>query len=173
MRHLHTAKHSIIDTLNDKSIFLRKATRAIALRGEMILMLFTKRYNDYSLPGGGLDTGEDPIEGMIRELKEETGAKNISNIKEFGIYEEFRPWYKPDFDIQHMISYCYTCTVDEELGDTNFEHYEANNGMNPIWININIAIEHNEKTISESDKKGMSVERETFLLHLIRKEILC
>ncbi len=134
-------------------------------------MLFTERYNDYSFPGGGLDDGEEKVEGMIRELKEETGAKNIQNIKEFGIYEEHRPWYKDDFDIQHMISYCYTCTVDEELGQTSFEDYEIKNGMTPLWIPIEKAISHNLNTISKSKKKGMSVQRETFLLELVKKEL--
>jgi ADP-ribose pyrophosphatase YjhB (NUDIX family) len=172
MRHIHTAKHSSIDTLDNKSIFQRKATRAIVLKGEMILMLFTERYHDYSLPGGGLDHGEDVVAGMVRELVEETGAKNIQNISEFGIYEEYRPWYKPDYDVQHMISFCFICSADEELGNTNLEQHELNNGMKPIWINIHEAIAHNEETIANSDKKGMSIERETYLLHLIKEEIL-
>jgi len=172
MRHIHTVTHSAIDTLDDKTIFQRKATRAIVLKGEMILMLFTERYHDYSLPGGGLEEGEENIPGMIRELSEETGATNVQDICEFGIYEEYRPWYKPDFDILHMISFCYICRVDDELGDTAFEHHEINNGMKPVWINIHDAIAHNEETLATSNKKGMSIERETFLLHLIKDEML-
>ncbi len=172
MRHIHTAIHSQIDTIDNKSIFQRKATRAIALRGDMILMVFTERYHDYCLPGGGIDDGEELIPGMIRELQEETGAKNILDIREFGIYEEYRPWYKPDFDIQHMVSYCYTCSVDQELGETSLEHYELDNGMKPQWINIHDAIAHNEETMATSEKKGMSIERETYLLHLIKKEVV-
>lgn len=104
---------------------------------------------------------------MKRELSEETGAQNIQNIKPFGIYEEFRPWYKPDYDIQHMISYCYTCDVNTELGTPSLESYEINNGMKAIWIDIHKAIAHNKKTIATNEKKGMSIERETFLLELI------
>lgn len=43
---------------------------------------------------------------------------------------------------------------------------------NIMWINIHEAIAHNEKTMAENPKKGMSIERETFLLHLIAKEML-
>jgi ADP-ribose pyrophosphatase YjhB (NUDIX family) len=138
----------------------------------MILLLYTERYNDYSFPGGGLDDGEDNTQGMIRELTEETGAKNVKNIKAFGIYEEYRPWYKQDFDIQHMISYCFTCCVDKELGETNYEAYETSNGMKPMWIHIDDAISHNLETISGCEKKGMSIERETFLLQLVKKDLL-
>lgn len=168
---LKTHYHPEIEDLENKTVFTRLATRAIATQGNSILLLYTERYEDYSLPGGGLDLGEDKIDGMIRELVEETGAKNITNIKAFGIYEEYRPWYKPDFDIVHMISYCYTCEISKELGVTNLESYETNNGMQAVWIDINEAIEHNIKTIKNSDKKGMSIERETFLLKKIAKHI--
>jgi ADP-ribose pyrophosphatase YjhB (NUDIX family) len=134
-------------------------------------LLYTERYEDYSLPGGGLDLGEDKIEGMMRELREETGATAIRNIKPFGAYEEYRPWYKTDYDIQHMISYCYTCDIDKELGISNLEWYEKKNGMKAVWINIHEAIKHNKKTMATSDKKGMSIERETFLLTLIAEDI--
>ncbi|MEH6454563.1 MAG: DNA mismatch repair protein MutT, partial [Psychromonas sp.] len=57
-------------------------------------------------------------------------------------------------------------------GRTNYEDYEIKNGMKPVWINIYDAIAHNEQTIKNSDKKGMSIERETFLLKLICQQRL-
>lgn len=171
MQKLRTHYHSEIKSLENKSVFTRLATRSIAVQGENILLLYTERYEDYSLPGGGLDSGEDKIQGMIRELQEETGAKNIKNIEAFGVYEEYRPWYKADFDIQHMVSYCYTCEVNQELGDTKFESYEIKNGMTARWVNIHEAIKHNQNTMATSEKKGMSIERETFLLSLIAEKL--
>jgi ADP-ribose pyrophosphatase YjhB (NUDIX family) len=172
MRHLHIATHPEVEPLSQQRILQRKAARAIVLDGEDILMLYTERYHDYTLPGGGVDEGEDILQGMVRELEEETGAQNIHNIKPFGLYEEFRPWYKDDADVMHMVSYCFTCKIDREHGDTNYEDYEIKNGMKPVWINIRDAITHNELTMAESEKKGMSIERETFLLRLIAKELL-
>ncbi|HGV9305577.1 TPA: NUDIX hydrolase [Vibrio fluvialis] len=172
MRHLHIATHPEVEPLSQQRILQRKAARAIVLDGEDILMLYTERYHDYTLPGGGVDEGEDILQGMVRELEEETGAQNIHNIKPFGLYEEFRPWYKDDADVMHMVSHCFTCKIDRELGDTNYEDYEIKNGMKPVWINIRDAITHNELTMAESEKKGMSIERETFLLRLIAKELL-
>ena len=167
MQLLKTHHHPEIETLENKTVFTRHATRSIATKGENILLLYTERYEDYSLPGGGLDEGEDKIEGMIRELQEETGAQNITNIKPFGVYEEYRPWYKPDYDVQHMVFYCYTCDVNTLLGNSALETHEINNGMKAKWINIHEAINHNKKTMATSEKKGMSIVRETFLLELI------
>lgn len=170
MKHLTTLIHPDVSYLDNKTIIQRRAARAIVTDGEDILMLYTERYHDYTLPGGGIDDGEDVIAGMIRELQEETGAQNIHGIKPFGLIEEFRPWYKDNADIIHMISYCYCCKVDRQLGATSYENYEISNGMRPVWIKIHEAIAHNEKTMAESDKRGMSIERETYLLHLIAKE---
>ena len=172
MQTLKTHYHPDVKTLDHKSMFTRLTARGIAMQGDTILLLYTERYEDYSLPGGGLDLNEDKVEGMMRELKEETGALDIKNIKPFGIYEEYRPWHKPEFDIVHMESYCFVCTIDAELGETRFEDYEIKNGMKPVWMNIHEAIAHNEETIANSDKKGMSIERETFLLKLIVEELL-
>lgn len=172
MRHLKIAVHPEIQSLNHLETVIRHATRAIVLNSSDILLLYTERYDDYTLPGGGLNQGEDPIAGMIRELEEETGAQNICQVMDYGIYEEFRPWNKDGAQVMHMISYCYTCKIDRELGETAYEDYEVKNGMRPVWMNIHEAIAHNEQTMAESPKKGMSIERETFLLQLIAKELL-
>jgi ADP-ribose pyrophosphatase YjhB (NUDIX family) len=109
---------------------------------------------------------------MKRELREETGAQNISNIQAFGVYKEYRPWYKPDFDVIHIISYCYTCEINKELGTSNMESYEIKNGMKALWVDIHEAIAHNKTTMTNSNKKGMSIERETFLLELIAEKLM-
>jgi len=153
-------------------LIVRHAARAIVVRGDNILLLFTQRYHDYSLPGGGIDAGEDNIAGLMRELQEETGAQGVHNITAFARYDEYRPWYKPDGDIIHMISYCYVCEIDDELGDTAYESYEVNNGMRPLWVNIHDAIAHNEEVMATSNKKGLSIDRETYLLKEIVRKLL-
>jgi hypothetical protein len=47
------------------------------------------------------------------------------------------------------------------------EFYETNNGMKAVWVNIHEAINHNKNTMTTGDKKGMSIEREIFLLERI------
>ena len=70
----------------------------------------------------------------------------------------------------HMESYCYICDIDDELKTPRLESYEIQNGMTARWVNIHEAIQHNQHTIANSDKKGLSIERETFLLKHIVKE---
>jgi 8-oxo-dGTP pyrophosphatase MutT (NUDIX family) len=177
MRLLKTAFHPDIspnDVLPESNCVMieRHAARGIVIKGDDILLLYTQRYHDYSLPGGGIDEGEDEMAGLVRELQEETGAQGIRNVTPFARYDEYRPWYKPDADIIHMISYCYVCEIDDELGDTAFESHEVSNGMKPMWMNIQKAIAHNEDIIANSDKKGLSIDRETFLLKVILNELV-
>ncbi len=171
MRLLKSSIHPDVKNL-EGSIFHRRAARAIALNGDHILLLYTEYYKDYSLPGGGVDEGEDILEGLRRELQEETGARNIQIGKAFGLYEEYRPWYKPEHDIIHIESYCYVCEVDFELGNTSLEDYEKSNGMAPVWIDIREALEHNQRLIDSGEAKGMSIQRESFLMEQIIRELL-
>ena len=43
--------------------------------------------------------------------------------------------------------------------------------MKAIWINIQEAINHNHNTMATSDKQGMSIVRENYLLKIIAVQI--
>ena len=171
MRPLKTLIHEKINLQQGRQ-FTRITARAIVIKNDKILLMYTNRYEDYSLPGGGVDEGESIEQGLIRELNEETGAQQIRVIKPFGLYEEYRPWYKDDFDIIHIKSYCYICNIADEFGKAQLEHYEQQNGMTAKWIDIKDAIAHNERTLANSEKQGLSILRETYLLKRIAQELL-
>lgn len=173
MRLINKYMHESFKAAVDPIIFERTAARGIVMDNEDILMIYTKRYNDYSFPGGGVDEGEDIKTGLIRELEEETGAKNIEILSAFGDYEEFRPTHYKGYDAVHMLSHFFVCSAERALGDANPEEYEINNGSVPIWVNIHDAIAHNREVIAaKEDSMGLSIERETLVLELVAKELL-
>lgn len=172
MRLIKALIHKDVEKLEGR-IFERKAARGIILKDSKILLLYTKRYNDYSFPGGGVDSNEDLIAGLKRELAEETGAKNVEIISEFGYIDEYRPHYKAEYDLIHMLSYFYVCKIDDDFEDANLEDYELANGMSSIWIDIHEAIRHNKEVIaSQEESMGFSIERETLALELVVEELL-
>ncbi|TCT12896.1 ADP-ribose pyrophosphatase YjhB (NUDIX family) [Natranaerovirga pectinivora] len=172
MRLLKKMVHKDVQSIEGK-IFERRAARGIILKGSRIFLLYTKRYNDYSFPGGGVDLGEDLITGLKRELAEETGAKNIEIISEFGYIDEYRPHYKPEYDLIHMMSYFYICKIDDEFDEVSLEDYEIANGMSAVWIEIEEAIKHNKEVMANQEESmGLSIERETLVLELVEKELI-
>lgn len=151
----------------------RRAARGIVLDGEEILLLYTRRYNDFSFPGGGVDDHEELLEGLHRELAEETGASGVEVVSPYGWVEEFRPHYKPQYDLMHMNSYFYHCRADRRLGETRLESYERDNGMEPRWVRLDEAIDHNRGVMAAREASmGLSILRETRMLEHVARHLL-
>lgn len=150
-------------------VLKREAARGIILRESKILLLFTERYNDFSLPGGGIAENEDIYKALHRELEEETGAQDITVVDHYGYIEELRPYWKPEFDLMQMTSHFFVCNIGTEQSTPKMETYEIDNGMRPIWIDLEEALKHNESVIKSKDKSmGQSIQRETFMLNHIK-----
>ena len=171
MPHLHTLTFPGIAPGGTMSE--RQAVRAIVMRGSEILLLYTRRYDDYSFPGGGLAPGEDPVDGLRRELLEETGAANMRIDRYIGYLDEYRPPLKGSVDPLFMRSHFYLCHVDGELGAATPEAYEVANGMVPRWIDIHAAVAHNRQLLSTKPASmGISVERETWMLAYVIENLM-
>lgn len=157
---------------NPRAVLERVAARGVVLRDRQLLLLYTARYDDYSLPGGGVDAGEDVRAALCRELEEETGARNVRVVAEFGRIDEARPHWGAH-DAMRMQSFVYVCTVDDVLDAPRMEDYEHANGMRPVWIDVDEAIVHNRGTMARAEAAmGLSIERETRLLQCIVDELL-
>ncbi|MDT8311496.1 MAG: NUDIX domain-containing protein [Methylophaga sp.] len=154
-------------------IFRRHAARGIVLREDKILLLFTERYNDFSLPGGGIDQDEDIQVALKRELEEETGARDVQVKTHYGFIEEYRPYWKPQYDLMHMTSHFFVCDVAADLAEVRMEDYEIANGMKPVWISVEQAMHHNREVMSRQETTmGQSIQRETFMLEKIAQELI-
>lgn len=150
-------------------VLRRQAARGIVVRGNEILLLFTERYNDFSLPGGGIDEGEDVRAALVRELEEETGARDVQVLHYEGWLDELRPWRRGDHDVLHMTSHFFRCNVAPTLQETKMEGYERANGMRPVWVNLDDALTHNRAVLQRQETTmGQSIQRETFMLARIR-----
>ncbi|WP_348946295.1 NUDIX domain-containing protein [Chitinibacter sp. FCG-7] len=168
MKKLTTIIHSAIQSI-DRRIMNRRAARAIIVRGDEILLMYTAKHHDYSLPGGGLEKGEDVISALRRELREEVGASDIVIEEYIGYLDEYRPSPRAKFDVVFLRSYCYRCAVKEDFTALSLHHREIGNGVKPVWIKLDEAIAHSEAMLAQTPSQmGISIQRETWLLKFIR-----
>lgn len=106
----------------------RRAVRAIALntKNQIALIEFTK-LNSRKLPGGGVDEGEELLEALEREIREEIGYTIQEVIGEVGVVEETRYYSR-----MHQISYAYIIRVGEFVG-TEPTKKELSRGILTRW----------------------------------------
>ncbi len=93
---------------------LRDACYGLVEKDDKLLLVYSHKDNNYSIPGGGMETGETRLEALKREFMEETGctilkAKEILNVhfcskKLTGIYvEQFCHIFKVKIDENNIV----------------------------------------------------------------------
>lgn len=143
--------------INQKSQIIRKTARAIILNNDQqVLMAYSSYFNDYMFPGGGIHEYEDNVDALIREMKEELGAKNLQVIKPFGYTEEIRFGCHKENLVFNQISHYYLCEIDG-LGKQQLKGNELQYGVEPKWVNIEDVIQHNLRVVQDDkhQKKGL------------------
>lgn len=108
---------------------LRYGARGIVLSNDGNIAIFNKaNKNEYKLPGGGIDQGEEPKLAFKREVMEETGCE-VEIIKEIGYIEERR-----SLDNFKQISYIYVSKVIKNNKKLNLTQKEIDEGGRLIWV---------------------------------------
>lgn len=148
----------IEEGIEEKEIqIIRKTARAIILNDKKeVLMAYSNYYNDFMFPGGGIHHYENPLEALIREMKEELGAINPKIKEPFGYTEEIRYGYQGDHRVFHQISNYYVCEI-EGLGEQQLKGNECFYGILPTWSKIDEVIRHNCQILKDEkhQQKGL------------------
>ncbi|MBS3073697.1 NUDIX domain-containing protein [Candidatus Pacearchaeota archaeon] len=151
---------------NDESILkFREASRAILFdENNLIPLLFVAKYNYHKLPGGGIDDGEDKVEALIREVKEEVGSE-IEIIGEVGQIIEFRS----KFNLK-QISYCYLGKVISK-GTPNYTEEELEQGFKILWLSLSDAVSKIENDKPENYEGSFIQKRDLEFLQKVEQTI--
>jgi 8-oxo-dGTP pyrophosphatase MutT (NUDIX family) len=158
-------RHPGVNT-NGKTIY-RTAVRAVFLRGQDLLMVFSSAVGDYKFPGGGVNDSELHQQALARELREECGASLLSVDGELGAVIEYNIPIEAEFDAFKMTSHYYYCQTGDGFGAQNLDDYEKDLGFKPVWVNIDEAILTN-KSLLNSDKIPEWLQREIFVLEYLK-----
>ena len=106
----------------------RLTARAILKREDgLFAVMYAKKFNLYSLPGGGIERDESPETAITREIWEETGCI-CSAIEPLGVVLENR--FHADYT---QIDYYFVVTANREGGELHLTLNEEQNGTHPQW----------------------------------------
>ena len=112
----------------------RAGVYGILLDGPSILLTHQAEPKpEFQLPGGGIDPGESPVQGLHREVFEETGW-HISTPVKLGIYRRFA--FMPEYDMwAEKLAHIYLARPTLQMGPP------AEPGHTAIWAGRREALE--------------------------------
>ena len=160
------------DIYIDGKAITRTAVRGIIVDQDKLLMIYSRNVGDYKFPGGGVINGESHQKALIREVREESGAKIKSIEAEFGKVIEYDKPIEADFDVFRMTSHYYLCQIEGEFGSQQLDQYEEALDFVPCWVGVDQALRTN-KALRHDNFKNLPrwTRREIYVLEQIRAEI--
>lgn len=154
----------------DGKVYARPSVRAIIVRGGEVLLMYSQKYGYYKFPGGGIEPGENHVDTLVREVKEESGyIVKPETVEEFGrVLRRKRDEKDPDAYFEQENFY-YFCEAEDEPGQTKLDEYEAEEGFTPCFMKPFEAHVHN-RYLRYSIKNEKNAEKERHLEMILREE---
>ena len=150
--------------------FVRNSARSSIIRDGRIAMIHSLKYDYYKFPGGGIENGENPVEAMIRETREEAGLEVIPDtVKEYGMVHRIQKSDKDDTECFVQDNYYYLCEAGETPVSQDLDEYEAKESYRLEYVDPETAIRKN-RSVKDSPYNGLMFEREARVLELLRSE---
>lgn len=141
----------------------RTSCRTLVIKDGKLLLTFEKNICQYMIPGGGKESDESDTECAEREVSEETGyiVKTSECVLKIDEYYE---------DSKYFNKY-YLGTVVGQTS-THLTQREKENGAEPVWVDIDTAInifsEYEKYEDPNEMKRGLYLREYTALCKILK-----
>jgi len=149
-------------------IIYRNAVRAIILKENKVLLVYSETSKEFKFPGGGIEQGETRHFALRREVKEEVGRELKSVNESLGYVDQIYNDIYDEHKYFYQRSYYYFCEVDDEYVGMSLSESEIALRFLPKWVTLKEAIEVNEARIASGDSFPWT-ERELHVLKLLKE----
>lgn len=150
--------------------FVRHSARSIVIRDGMVAMVHAVLLDHYKFPGGGIRDGENPVDAMIRETREEAGLVVLpDSIRPYGYVHRVERSEKYPEERFLQDNFYYLCDAETDPVAQNLDAYEAEEGYQLEWVTPETAIRTNRRAAGTDQYRTM-LEREALVLELLRAE---
>ena len=157
---------------NSWNRYKRPSVRGIIIKNNKVAMVYSRKFDYYKFPGGGIENGEDHITTLKRELTEETGLTISENtITEYGSALRIQKSRFVENEIFEQENFYYFCGTVSDAGKQALDEYEADEGFELQFVEPEYAISVN-RTHDHSDYDVHLIERESRVLESLVKDRL-
>ena len=151
-------------------VYRRDSDRGIIIKGDQVAMVHSMKYDYYKFPGGGIEAGEEPVQAMIREVREEAGLMVIpETIKAFGIVHRVQKSTTNPTECFIQDNYYFLCEAEDEIAPQNLDDYEAEEAFRLEFVDPRFVIEKNRGD-QEIPFSSVMKEREARVLEMLIAE---
>jgi 8-oxo-dGTP pyrophosphatase MutT (NUDIX family) len=112
----------------------RVAVRGIIINKSKLLMLYSKRFNHYEFPGGGVKNGESFEDAVKREVQEETGYEVKTILGKAGYMIEYDKSRNKTYDVYKRKNVYFYLEISKNKSTPRFEKDEIIYEYEPRWI---------------------------------------
>ena len=148
-------------------VLVRPSARAIIIKDGKIALVYSALCDYYKFAGGGIEEGEDVIDALCREVKEEVGLiVKKETVRPYG--QALRKEKRGEVVLVQNNTYFF-CETEENAVKRDLDEYEEEEKFTLRWVTPQEAIKVN-RTHPHGKKGPYMIERETRALELLIQE---